>query len=314
LNREARQALAKGSNNDAFAVNHVALKLGSTVFEWGTRTYVMGIVNATPDSFYDGGRYFGVERAIRRTEEMVAEGVDVIEVGGETARPSVPVISPAEEIERVCPVIEAVTARFAGPVGVDTYKPEVARAAVAAGATICNDISGLADEAMARVAARAGAALVITHIRRGPKVADAYAHYERVVDEVYAFLAGRAARAEALGVSRQSLIVDPGLSFGKQPAHDLTIVRRLREFRGLGYPVYLAASRKNFIRDVMELPVAELLEATMAVVAVGVLAGANLIRTHDVRPMRRFVTMLHAVRGPTPPVAAGPLVEAEESS
>jgi dihydropteroate synthase len=197
-----------------------------------------------------------------------------------------------------------VRARFAGPIGVDTYKPEVARAALDAGAVICNDISGLADERMAAVAADAGAALVITHIQGRPKVANPRAQYERVMDEVYAFLAGRVARAETLGVARQSLIVDPGLSFGKQVAHDLTVVRRLREFRGLGLPIYLAASRKNFIRDVMGLPFAELLEGTMAVVAYGVLAGANLIRTHDVRAMRRLVTMLHAVLGPTPPVVA----------
>jgi dihydropteroate synthase len=240
---------------------------------------------------------------------MIAEGVDVIEVGGETARPSVPVISAAEEIDRVCPVIELVRARFAGPVGIDTYKPEVARAGLAAGASICNDISGLADDTMAAVAAGAGAALVITHIQGRPKVANPYAQYARVVDEVYAFLAARVVRAEALGVPRRSLIIDPGLSFGKQTAHDLTVVRRLREFKGLGLPIYLAASRKNFIRDVMGLPFADLLEGTMAVVAIGVVAGATLIRTHDVLPMRRLVTMLHAILGPTPRVEPGPPVE-----
>jgi dihydropteroate synthase len=144
------------------------------------------------------------------------------------------------------------------------------------------------------------------HIQGRPKQANPYAQYERVVDEVYGFLAERVARAETLGVPRQSLIVDPGLSFGKQVAHDLTVVRRLREFRGLGLPIYLAASRKTFIRDVLGLPFDELLEGTMAVVAFGVLAGANLIRTHDVKAMRRLVTMLTAIRGPTPPVAAGP--------
>ncbi|MDR7419143.1 MAG: dihydropteroate synthase [Armatimonadota bacterium] len=268
------------------------------------RPLIVGILNATPDSFYDGGRYFGLEQTVARAEAMIAEGVDVIEVGGETARPSVPVIAAHEEIDRVCPVIRAVRHRFAGPIGVDTYKPEVARAALDAGAVICNDISGLADERMALVAAEAGAALVITHIRVRPKVADPWAQYERVTDEVYAFLAERVRRAEALGVSRQSLIIDPGLSFGKQVAHDLTVVRRLREFRGLGLPIYLAASRKNFIRDVMGLPFSELLEGTMAVVAYGVLAGANLIRTHDVQAVRRLVTMLHAILAPTPPVVA----------
>ncbi len=265
------------------------------------RPLIVGILNATPDSFYDRGRYFGLERATARLEEMVSEGADIVEVGGETARPSAPVLSDDEEIRRVVPVIEAAS-RLPLPVGIDTYKPAVARAAIDAGASIVNDISGLADERLASVAAAAGTALIITHMRLRPKLADPHAQYVRVMDEVYAFLAGQAARAEARGVPRQALVVDPGLSFGKQPAHDVTVVRRLREFRGLGLPIYLAASRKNFIRDLLGLPFEELLEGTMAVVALGVLAGANLIRTHDVRAMRRLADMLWTVLGPTPPV------------
>jgi dihydropteroate synthase len=270
----------------------------------------VGILNATPDSFYDGGRHVGLERSVARAEEMAAEGVDILEVGGETARPSVPMISVAEETARVTPVIEAIASRLPLPIGVDTYKPDVARAALAAGAAIVNDISGLADHRMATVAAGTGAALVITHIQGRPKIANPHAQYERVMDEVYGFLADRAGRAEMLGVPRESLIVDPGLSFGKQAAHDVTVVRRLRELRGLGLPIYLAASRKNFIRDLLGLPFDELLEGTMAVVALGMTAGANLIRTHDVRAMRRFVNMLQAIRGPTPPVVSGPVAGA----
>jgi dihydropteroate synthase len=203
-------------------------------------------------------------------------------------------------------VIAAIRERYDVPIGIDTYKPQVARAALDAGASIVNDISGLADEQIGVAAAASGAALVIMHIKGRPKVANERAQYDRVVDEVYAFLAQRVARAETLGVARASLIVDPGLSFGKQAAHDVTVVRRLREFRGLGLPIYLAPSRKNFIRDLMGLPFAGLLEATMAVVAYGMLAGANLIRTHDVRAMRRLVTMLQAILGPTPPVVLEP--------
>ncbi|MDR7512026.1 MAG: dihydropteroate synthase [Armatimonadota bacterium] len=260
------------------------------------RPLVVGILNATPDSFYDRGRHFGVDRSLARAEAMLEEGADVIEVGGETARPSEPVVPVAEEVARVRPVIEAIAARWPVPIGIDTYKPEVARAALEAGASIVNDISGLADDRVAEVAAAAGAALVVMHIQGRPKVANPHARYERVVDEVYAFLAARTARAEALGVARQSLLVDPGFSFGKRPAHDLALVRRLREFRGLGYPIYLAASRKNFIRDLMGLPFDELLEGTLAVVAVGVRAGARLVRTHDVRATRRLVAMLEAIQ------------------
>jgi dihydropteroate synthase len=260
------------------------------------RPLVVGILNATPDSFYDRGRYFGLDRSLARAEAMLEEGADVIEVGGETARPSEPVVPATEEAARVRPVIEAIAARWPVPVGIDTYKPEVARVALDAGASIVNDISGLADERLAEVAAGAGAALVVMHIQGRPKVANPHARYERVVDEVYAFLAARTARAEALGVRREAILVDPGLSFGKRPAHDVALVRRLRELRGLGYPVYLAASRKNFIRDLMGLPFEELLEGTLAVVAVGVRAGASLDRTHDVRATRRVVDMLSAMQ------------------
>lgn len=268
------------------------------------RPLIVGILNATPDSFYDDGRYFGLDRSIARADTMVDEGADIVEVGGETARPSVPVISADEEIGRVVPVIEALRARLSVPIAIDTYKPDVARAALAAGASIVNDISGLADDRMASVTAGAGAALVVMHIQGRPKVANPNAQYARVIDEVYAFLDERTARAQALGVPRASLIVDPGFSFGWQAAHDVAILRRCREFRGLGLPLYLAASRKNFVRDLMELPFDELLEGTLAVVARGVLAGANLVRTHDVRAMSRFVAMLWTIVGPAPTVAS----------
>jgi dihydropteroate synthase len=266
---------------------------------------VVGILNVTPDSFYDGGRYAARDAAVARAEEMLTEGADIIEVGGETARPGVPAVPVEEEVARVRPVIEAIAARWHGPIGVDTYKPDVARAALEAGASVVNDISGLADERMADVAAAVGAALVVTHMQGRPKVANPRARYGRVMDEVYAFLGERTARAEELGVVRDALVVDPGLSLGKQPAHDVTVVRRLRELRGLGRPIYLAASRKNFIRDLMGLPFDQLLEGTMAVVAFGVIAGAALVRTHDVRAIRRLVAMLGAMLGPTPPLAGG---------
>ena len=252
---------------------------------------IVGVLNATPDSFYDRGRYFERDAALARADEMVAEGADLVEVGGESARPGPP-LSPEEEAERVVPLIAALSRRLTVPLGVDTYKPEVARRAVDEGAVMINDISGLADPRMADVAADTGAALVVMHIQGRPKVRQLAPGYRSVVDDVYAFLEDRTAAASARGVSASRLVVDPGFSFGKTADHDVEILRRFGEFRSLGYPLYLATSRKNYIRDVLGLPFEELLEGTAAAVAYGVLQGAHLVRTHDVRFMARLVKMV----------------------
>jgi dihydropteroate synthase len=261
------------------------------------RPLVVGILNATPDSFYDRGRYFDRDAAIARAREMVAEGADLIEVGGETARPG-PQVDPDEEVRRVVPLVEVLAGCLPVPVSVDTYKPEVAQRAVAAGAVLINDISGLEDVRMAEIAATTGAALVVMHIRGRPKVRQMAPQYRSVVDDVYAFLEARAAAAEAAGVARARLVIDPGFSFGKAAHHDVEVLRRLGEFRSLGCPIYLATSRKNYIRDLMGLPFEELLEGTAAAVAYGVAQGAHLVRTHDVQFMARVVRMMHAIVHP----------------
>ena len=258
---------------------------------------IVGVLNATPDSFYDGGRYFDRAAALARADEMVAEGADLVEVGGETARPGPP-IDPEEESDRVVPLIEALAGRLSVPVAVDTYKPMVARRAVDAGAVMINDISGLADLRMAEVAAASGAALVVMHIRGKPKVRQVNPRYRSVVDEVYAFLETRTAAARAASVSPSRIAIDPGFSFGKTARHDIEILRRLAEFRGLGYPIYLATSRKNYIRDLLGLPFEELLEGTAAAIAYGVAQGAQFVRTHDVRFMARVVRMVEAIMQP----------------
>lgn len=258
------------------------------------RPLIVGILNATPDSFYDGGRYVDRSAALARADEVVAEGADLVEVGGETARPG-PAVDADEESRRVVPLIETLAGRLPVPVTVDTYKPEVARRAVDAGAVMINDISGLADLEMARLAAASGCALVVMHIQGRPKVRQVNPQYRSVVDEVYAFLEERTAAAQAAGVPRSRIVVDPGFSFGKTVRHDLEVLRRLGEFRSLGYPIYLATSRKNYIRDLLGLPPAELLEGTAAAVAYGVAQGAQLVRTHDVRFMARVVRMVQAI-------------------
>jgi dihydropteroate synthase len=261
------------------------------------RPLIVGILNATPDSFYDRGRYFDRDAAIARAREMVAEGADLIEVGGETARPG-PRVHPDEEVRRVVPLVEALAACLPVPVSVDTYKPEVAHRAIGAGAILINDISGLEDIRMAEIAATTGAALVVMHIQGRPKVRQLAPRYRSVVDDVYAFLETRTAAAEAAGVPRARLVIDPGFSFGKAPHHDVEVLRRLGEFRSLGCPIYLATSRKNYIRDLMGLPFEDLLEGTAAAVAYGVAQGAHFVRTHDVQFMARVVRMMNAIVRP----------------
>lgn len=269
------------------------------------RPLIVGILNATPDSFYDRGRYFTRDASLARADEMVAEGADLIEVGGESARPGPPVDA-EEESRRVVPLIEILAGRLPVPVTVDTYKPEVARRAVEAGAVMINDISGLADLRMAEIAAESGAALVVMHIQGKPKVRQVAPRYREVVDEVYAFLEDRTAEARAAGVPGARLVVDPGFSFGKAAHHDVEVLRRLGEFRSLGYPLYLATSRKNYIRDLLGLPFEDLLEGTAAAIAYGVAQGAQLVRAHDVRFMVRLVRMMQAIVQPAAPAPAKP--------
>lgn len=288
---EAARALAR------FRTPPQRLEARGVAFDLRHRPLLVGILNVTPDSFYDGGRYTTLQAAVARAEAMVAEGADLVEVGGESARPGPPV-SVDEEVRRVVPVVEALAGRLAVPVSVDTYKAEVAQRAVAAGAVLINDISGLADPRLAEVAAEGGAALVVMHIQGRPKVPQPSPHYRSLVDEVYAFLEDRALRAQTLGVPASRLLTDPGLSFGKAVHHDLEVLRRLGEFRSLGYPLYLATSRKNYVRDLLGLPPEELLEGTAAAVAYGVAQGAQFIRTHDVRVMARVVRTAHAIVRP----------------
>jgi len=286
--RGERRAL--GGALRRFRLGRRALRAGSRVLDL-RRPLIVGILNATPDSFYDRGRHFGLRAALARAGDMAAEGADLIEVGGETARPGPPV--PVwEEVRRVVPLVRALAERLPLPVAVDTYKPEVAQRAVEAGAILINDISGLTDMRMAEVAAASGAALVVMNIRGRPKVRQVAPHYDSVVDEVYAFLEARTEAAGRAGVPAGRLIVDPGFSFGKAPQHDLEILGRLGEFRGFGYPIYLATSGKNYIRDLMALPVEELLAGIAAAIAYGLAQGAHLVRTHDVRFVARLVRML----------------------
>ena len=261
------------------------------------RVQVMGILNRTPDSFYDGGEYLSLEAAVRHARQMAADGAGLIDVGGEKAGPGDPV-SVSEEIRRVIPVVEALHSDLSVPISIDTFKPDVAKAAVAAGAAIINSISGLADPALRRVAAESGAAVVIMHIQGRPRVANPRPRYRDVVADVREFLERRARECVMEGIPAERIIIDPGPGFGKTTEHDLEVLRHLAQLTTLPYPVLLAASRKKFLGDLLGANVTERLEASLAVVAWGVMQGVKIVRVHDVRSTRRVVAMTEAVLHP----------------
>lgn len=258
---------------------------------------VMGILNTTPDSFYDRGRYRDRDVAIARAIEMAEEGAEIIDVGGEKAGPGDDV-SIEEEIRRVVPVIAALKRELALPISVDTFKPEVAQAAVDAGADIVNSIGGFAEPAMRQVCAASGAAAVIMHIQGKPRVAHPNPVYGDVVREVRGFLHARARECIDSGIPADRIIIDPGPGFGKSTDHDLAILRDLRELTVLPYPVLLAVSRKPFIGKVLGLDAADRLEASLAMTTWGVLQGVEIVRAHDVRATVRVCRMTQAVLEP----------------
>ena len=274
-------------------------RIGSRVFEWGSRTYVMGIVNVTPDSFSGDGLLAtvagrggaAVEAAVIQARRMVEDGADILDVGGESTRPGHEPVSAAEEVARVVPVIAAIHAALPKiPISVDTTKAEVARAALDAGAVLLNDVWGVSpDDAMARLAGERQVPLVVMHNRE-------VAHYADFVAELLDDLRAALDRAQRAGVPRQNLIVDPGFGFGKTPEHNLEAMRHLRELRELGFPVLLGTSRKSTLGRVLGgVPPEERLEATLATTALGIAAGVDIVRVHDVLANVRAARMSDAV-------------------
>ncbi len=260
------------------------------------RCAVMGVLNVTPDSFSDGGLWFDPERAIAHAKEMVAQGADIIDVGGESTRPGSEPVSEKEELRRVMPVIEALAGNDI-PLSIDTRKPSVAKRAVEAGAHIVNDTSGEeSDPAMGKVAAETGAAIVIMHSRGTPATMRSLTDYVDVVTDVGAFLARRAKELQNEGVGRDSIVLDPGYGFAKTPVQNLAMLRRIEEHLALGYPLLVGTSRKSFIGAVLDLPEEERLEGTAATVAWAVARGAQMVRVHDVEAIVRTVKMTEAIK------------------
>jgi dihydropteroate synthase len=258
-------------------------------------TEIMGIVNATPDSFSDGGRYRGLDAQLARARELGADGAAVIDVGGESGVTNRPAVAAAEEIGRVVPLITRLASEGVR-VSVDTWKAEVARAAVAAGAFMVNDVSGLRDPAMAGVCAEAGASLVITHTRAAPKE-KAFPDYDDVVADVVAFLGERVEQAVAAGVARERIMVDPGVDLAKTPAQSVEVLRRLPELAALGRPVLLAVSRKDVIGAITGRAPRERLAGTLAAVGAGLEAGVAMLRVHDVAAVADYLAVRATVAG-----------------
>lgn len=258
------------------------------------RTIICGVLNVTPDSFSDGGRWLSPEAAIARALELEAQGADLLDIGGESSRPGSAPVSLEEEKLRVLPVIEAIAGRLKAPISVDTCKPELAKLAVEAGADIINDITGFKDPAMIAAAAASEAGAIVMHMQGEPKTMQASPSYADLVGEVKSFLAGRAAALTAAGVGQ--IILDPGIGFGKTIAHNLELIARLSEIRALGFPVMLGVSRKNFIGKLAGGETGERLSGTIAACVAGAANGADIIRVHDVLECRKAMLVADAIR------------------
>jgi len=272
----------------------VLLRLGDETFDLTHRALVMGILNRTPDSFFDKGQYWDLDAFFRLAERHATEGADLLDVGGVKAGPG-PDVSETEELDRVIPAIQALRQRFDLPLSVDTWRASVARAAFAEGVVVGNDISGFADPQYLPAAAAAGATVVATHIRLRPRQADPEPVYADLVDDVAAFLVDRAAQAESAGIARDRIVVDAGLDLGKTWQQSLELLRRSAVLAGLGYPLLLSASNKTFLGKLLDLDVGERDDASVAAAAVGVTRGCRIVRAHDVRATRAVCDVLAAL-------------------
>jgi dihydropteroate synthase len=272
----------------------LVLRLGARAFDLSRRALVMGILNRTPDSFFDRGSYWDLDAFFRRAEAVVAEGADILDVGGVRAGPG-DAVGEGEEMDRVVGAIEALHQRFDLPLSVDTWRAPVAGAAYRVGAVIGNDISGFADPGYLPTAAAAGATVVATHIRLAPRVPDPEPVYHDVVAEVAEFLADRAVRARAAGVAADRIVLDAGLDLGKTAQQSLVLLRASDQLAGLGYPVLLSASNKAFLGRILDLDIGHRRMASLAAASLGVALGCRIVRAHDVRGTRRVCDLLAAI-------------------
>ena len=271
---------------------------GNRVLDFSRKTYIMGILNVTPDSFSDGGLHFDKTSAVDQGLRMVEAGADIIDIGGESTRPGSEPLAPEEELRRTIPVIESLSAKVGIPLSIDTYKAEVAASALDAGASIVNDISGLRfDPAMAGVVSAYKVPVVVMHIKGSPRNMQQSPVYEDLIPEILDYLSGSIGIALEAGVSEEKIIIDPGIGFGKTFDHNLEILHNLDRFALLGRPVLIGPSRKAFIGRILDnAPPQERIYGTAAAVAISIMKGANIIRAHDVREMAQVARVADAVK------------------
>ncbi len=273
------------------------LKIGGQLFELGKRSYLMGILNITPDSFYDGSKYLEPEKAIEQGLKLVAEGADILDIGAESTRPGANPVPSEEQLKRLLPVLKPLRKKVKVPISVDTTSAQVAEIVLNEGVNIINDISGFNfDKKMAETCARLKCYAILMHIKGKPRTMQRNPVYQDLMQEVISYLKNSVDRAVKAGMKREQLFIDPGIGFGKKLEHNLELLRRLGELRALGLPVVVGPSRKSFIGMILNLPVEERLEGTIAASVFAVLNGADIVRVHDIEPVKRALRIIDAIR------------------
>jgi len=299
LNADNLRTLASGNvmalPHPSPLTRHAILKLGrySLTLE---RPLIMGVVNVTPDSFSDGGRFFGTQQALEHARVLIEEGADILDIGGESSRPGAEPVGLDEELRRVMPVLEQL-AQMPVPVSVDTCKPDVMRRAIAAGAAMVNDINALREPGALEAVAQSQAAVCLMHMQGEPRSMQRDPQYEDVVAEVTAFLAQRVEAAQQAGIARERIVIDPGFGFGKSTGHNLELLQGLSTIAGLGQPVLVGLSRKSLFGKITGKPVADRVSASVAAALLAVERGAALVRVHDVAATRDALLVLNAIEG-----------------
>ncbi len=275
------------------------IKIGNKNFEFGKRTYIMGILNVTPDSYFDGGKYFEFEKAVERAKQMEKERADIIDVGGESTRPFSEPVDEEEEMRRVLPVIEEIKSEIKIPISIDTYKPKVAEKAIEKGADMINDIFALRNEGMTEVVKEYDVPVCIMHMKGTPKNMQVKPYYDDVVEEIFYFLKERIEFAVSKGIDESKIIIDPGIGFGKRTGKDIEdnceIIFRLYELKSLGKPILVGISRKTFIGNILQAGVEERLEGSLGAEAIAVANGADIIRCHDILATKRMAMVVDEI-------------------
>ena len=272
------------------------LEIGQRVLDLSSRTHLMGVLNVTPDSFSDGGKFFKLEEAIKQGLKLAEEGADMIDIGGESTRPGSEPVTIEEELRRVIPVIEELTKMIQVPISIDTYKSRVAKEALDSGASMVNDISGLRyDPEMKKVIAKYDVPVVLMHIKGTPKNMQENPHYDNLIEEIKTYLIESIKIAKEAGIDGDKIIIDPGIGFGKTPEDNLRILKNLNEFTELGRPLMVGVSRKSFIGKILNLPTEERLEGSLASMAAAIMNDANILRVHNVKESKRVAKLVDAI-------------------